>query len=713
MRPVSTTEASKSHAGPVFLGIFVVLALGIIAAGYVYYRHFDRQYHASVESQLSAVADLKAGELVQWRKERMEDARMMFQNPTISDLVRRLVEGSEDVEAERHLQIWIGKMRVGHDFDAVRLLDVRGVTRLSSPVGLGPMPVSVAQEALECLKSGKVTFQDFYRSDTDGRVYHGISIPIFDDREAGRPMGILYLRTDPETYLYPFIERWPVPSLTAETLLLRREGDRVLFLNELRHGTNAALAMGIPMSQTNLPGVRAALGETGPVEGIDYRGVRVMAALRAVSDSPWFLVAKIDHEEIHLPSLERLWQLVVLVATLVLGSGSCIGFIWRQQGVRFYQDRARVAEAARRSEQRFRTYFELPLIGIAVTSPTKGWVEANEELCRILGYSVEKLRGMTWAELTHPGDLDADTLQFNRVLAGEADGYSLEKRFVRADGCVLHSELAVRCVRNPSGEVEYFVALVKDITERKQAMEAARLSALRLEDKNAEMERFLYAASHDLKSPVVTIRTFLGYLEQDVASANAGRMEKDMHYIRSAADKIARLLDELLEVSRVGRLVNPPASVGFRALVDDALTAVAGRIADRGVVVTVGEHDLTLHGDPLRLAEIWQNLVENACKFMGDQKKPRVDIGMEVRAGDRVFYVRDNGIGVDPRHQAKIFNLFEKLDPKAEGTGMGLALVKRIVELYHGILWVESEGQGRGVCFYFTLPGAVTNGNGG
>jgi signal transduction histidine kinase len=105
--------------------------------------------------------------------------------------------------------------------------------------------------------------------------------------------------------------------------------------------------------------------------------------------------------------------------------------------------------------------------------------------------------------------------------------------------------------------------------------------------------------------------------------------------------------------------------------------------------------------------EIWQNLVENACKFMGNQPKPRVEIGVEKRGPETVFFVRDNGAGIDPRYQAKVFGLFEKLDPKGEGTGMGLALVKRIVEMYKGRIWVESPGLGQGANFLFTLPGAV------
>jgi signal transduction histidine kinase len=162
-------------------------------------------------------------------------------------------------------------------------------------------------------------------------------------------------------------------------------------------------------------------------------------------------------------------------------------------------------------------------------------------------------------------------------------------------------------------------------------------------------------------------------------------------------------------LSRIGRVVHPPVHVPLRALVEDALAAAAGSIAARGARTTVEDRGVMLHGDRLRLADIWQNLVENAVKFMGDQKAPCIEIGVEPRDAETVFFVRDNGIGIDPRFQAKVFGLFEKIDPKAEGTGIGLAIVKRIVELHEGRLWLESEGEGRGVCFYFTLPKAIDN----
>ncbi|MGZ5514894.1 MAG: sensor histidine kinase, partial [Candidatus Aminicenantales bacterium] len=237
---------------------------------------------------------------------------------------------------------------------------------------------------------------------------------------------------------------------------------------------------------------------------------------------------------------------------------------------------------------------------------------------------------------------------------------------------------------------------------------SARLQRQRHEEelqaKNDELIHLADTISHDLKSPLLTIRTFLGYLEQDIRKPDVAIVEKDLTYIRNAAEKASRLMDELLELSRIGRKVNPPAEVPLQEVVKEALDLVAGRIAEGGVTVMVTKEPIQLFGDRLRLAEVFQNLVENAVKFMGGQRAPCVEIGVEQVGGETVLFVRDNGIGIDPQFQMKLFGLFEKLDPRTEGTGVGLALVKRIMEVHGGRIWVESEGPGKGATFRFTLP---------
>ena len=184
-------------------------------------------------------------------------------------------------------------------------------------------------------------------------------------------------------------------------------------------------------------------------------------------------------------------------------------------------------------------------------------------------------------------------------------------------------------------------------------------------------------------------------------------MRADLGRIRDAVDKMQRLLSELLELSRIGRVVNPPQTIAFATLTQDALALVAGRLRQRGVGVAVAEGLPTVWGDRARLVEVMQNLVDNAAKFMGDQKHPQVEIGMREQAGERVFFVRDNGIGIDPRFRDRVFGLFEKLDPDSEGSGVGLALIKRIVDQHRGRVWVESEGKGKGTTVCFTLPDAA------
>ncbi len=183
--------------------------------------------------------------------------------------------------------------------------------------------------------------------------------------------------------------------------------------------------------------------------------------------------------------------------------------------------------------------------------------------------------------------------------------------------------------------------------------------------------------------------------------------------MRGAGDKMGKMLDQLLQMSRVGRFTAAPSRFDYRDLALEALDLLAGLLEGRGIEIRVEKRPVAMVGDRHRLVELWQNLLENALKFMGEQRSPRIEVGAEIREGATVFFVRDNGMGIDPRYHAKVFDLFEKLDARSDGTGLGLALARRIVELYQGTIWVESEGEGRGACFRFTLPTALANADGG
>ncbi|MCP3960304.1 MAG: histidine kinase, partial [bacterium] len=187
------------------------------------------------------------------------------------------------------------------------------------------------------------------------------------------------------------------------------------------------------------------------------------------------------------------------------------------------------------------------------------------------------------------------------------------------------------------------------------------------------------------------------------------RLERDLDRLDAAAHKLPRPLDELVERSRVGIQANPPEEVAFGELVREARLELAPMFAERGVEVAVTARLPAVTGDRARLLEAVRHLLANAVRYLGDQPAPRIEVGMRAAATQDgeppTFYVSDNGMGIDPKYHEKVFGLFERLDPEAsEGTGIGLALVKRIVEVHDGKVWVESKGRGKGSTFCLSLP---------
>ena len=243
------------------------------------------------------------------------------------------------------------------------------------------------------------------------------------------------------------------------------------------------------------------------------------------------------------------------------------------------------------------------------------------------------------------------------------------------------------------------------------AIETARLFNERAElidelgARNAELERFTYTVSHDLKSPLVTIKGYIGYLKKDLANKNFSRFEDDLERIRKASETMQALLNDLLDLSRVGRVVNLPQDVPFKDIVDEAYEVVIPP-AIKNKLQFIVQPDLPIvHCDKVRLVEVMQNLISNSIKFMGDQEEPVIEVGTQgVEKNFAVIYVRDNGIGIEKQFQEQVFGLFNRLNPQMEGTGIGLALVKRIIEFHYGRIWLESEGIGMGTTVFFTLP---------
>lgn len=247
---------------------------------------------------------------------------------------------------------------------------------------------------------------------------------------------------------------------------------------------------------------------------------------------------------------------------------------------------------------------------------------------------------------------------------------------------------------------------MRDISIQKQA-EADREGLIaELKSKNSELEQFTYIVSHDLKAPLVTIEGFLGLLEKDAVNSNVERMKKDIQRIKDASAKMHRLLNELLELSRIGRFTNLPREISFEQIVLEGMKSVYGRLDGRGIQVNITKDLPIVLVDQTRAVQAVQNLLDNAAKFMGNQNEPYIEIGCQGldTDGKPILYIQDNGMGIESDQISNVFGLFKKLDASAEGTGIGLALVKRIIEVHGGRIWITSAGLGQGTAVYFTLP---------
>jgi len=242
----------------------------------------------------------------------------------------------------------------------------------------------------------------------------------------------------------------------------------------------------------------------------------------------------------------------------------------------------------------------------------------------------------------------------------------------------------------------------QEIAIREQAEQEREELIVRLKAKNQELDRFAVRVSHDLKTPLITLAGFLGYLEKDIQEGKYEKANKDFSQINTAAKTMGKFVDELLDLSRVGRISNPPTDVPFDEIVQDALKATDGLLKAKQVEVEIDSILPFVHVDRARIVQVMQNLITNAVKFMGDQPNPKIKIRVDEIEGEHIFSVSDNGIGIAPEHHERIFELFNKLNPDVEGTGIGLGVVKRIIEVHHGRIWVESV-PGNGSTFRFTL----------
>ena len=327
-------------------------------------------------------------------------------------------------------------------------------------------------------------------------------------------------------------------------------------------------------------------------------------------------------------------------------------------------------------------------------------VWSNMDTPRITGYGPTDLGDRGWLGLVHPDDRSVMRSHFGALLKGRTD--IAEYRIVTRSGEVRWLRDYARPLEDTvAGDMEA-VGGVRDVTTRRQAeLDRARLIS-ELEATNEALERMTASVSQELEGPLAAVAAGFKRLDTRLEDSDPG-LDADVHRAHRAILHLRDMLESLEELARIGHLPETLESVYLGELAVEAVDLCCGGVQSLGVDVVIGDLP-KVFGDRIRLLQLLRILVENAVVYMGDQSEPRLEIGARSRGGKHIIFVRDNGVGIDPADLERVFDVFRRLDPRSSGTGVGLAMARRIAEMHGGRIRAESEGKGTGSTFFVELP---------
>ena len=706
MKLVSAADAAdpgRRHAG--WRLAFPLIALTVLVAGVgaFGYRSLSEEIRRETQRTLAVIAEQKRQHIEGWLAEARVDAQMVFSGHSqLEALFAGWVDGGRrDEVAYARMQALVEELVRLRGWQGLALIDAEGAPALV--VG-SPDLSTHAERIADVLRRPRVEFVDLHE-DAQGRTHYGVLAPV------GVPArGVAYLSWEAEAALYPMVEAWPVPTRSAETYLVRRDGEGVRFLTPLRHQAGAALTLERPLATPDLPAARAALGERGILSGgRDYRGVPVLAYAAAVEGTPWLMLAEIDEREAYAGIRTLTWGMGVVMALGLMLVYSAGYLVWRRDR----EQRERAALQARQAaEARFRVIFEQAPLGVVLLDPrTRRITEANPRFAEIVGRGVGELVGADPMALTHPDDVAESLRQLGRLDARRIDGYRLNKRYLRPDGTPVWVSLAFAPVQVASEDAPRYLGIVEDISARIEMEERLRQASAAAAAANAAKSEFLAHMSHEIRTPMNAVLGLAQVLEREPLAP----AQRDMvGRIRGAGQSLLAILNDVLDLSKIeaGQLRIEPRPFDLRALLAnlDSLMGQAARA--KGLALRIEPPALPpgqLRGDGLRIEQILINLVSNAIKFT-----ERGEVSVRVRTDEveeaqlRVHAeVRDTGIGIAPEAQARLFAPFTQADAgiarRFGGTGLGLSICKRLVELMGGAIGVRSQ-PGLGSTFWFELP---------
>ncbi|MFO7769592.1 MAG: PAS domain S-box protein [bacterium] len=464
-------EGGGVRIPPLLILVFGLIAAGIISIALISFRIQERDYRTIAENQLAGMAYVKAVEIGEWRRERLGDAEVFFRNELFAETLGLLAARPEDPAVRGRIMRWMQRVQEVFRYDRISLWSEEGDELIAVPDTSSPPGRILRAAVRDPAHRTETHFLDLYREEGTVRPYLAILAPVqVPGSDPGGP-GMISLRLDPGIHLYPMLHRWRNFTETGETLLVRREGEDVLFLNDLRFDSDAALQRRIPLERSELPAAMAVRGAEGIVTGTDYRGVRVAAAVRSIPDSPWHLVTRMDTREIYAPLRDRLWNVVLMVAVMLIGVGTVLWAVWQRRGKLYYRELYQAERSLQESESRYRALFHSIRDAILVTDTDRRIIDCNTAFTELFGYELEEIRGRPTADLYDDEEVFREMGAKLRENIGRP-GFLYTIDYRTRSGRVFPGETSTFYLTDEQGEVIGFIGVIRDVSGEQEAARA-------------------------------------------------------------------------------------------------------------------------------------------------------------------------------------------------------------------------------------------------
>jgi PAS domain S-box-containing protein len=661
----------------------------------------------------SSVADDRARRVSDWLADRQANAQLLATRPSVRAALRAYYDAGQlpgrPAATLRELTASLDEIEGVYSHTRVYVLDrdAHVMARSSRSLPLSPVLTEICREVAA---TGLSRIDLVGKTPDDTLVSFGVAVVPEPgapgaNRTPGQPLGVALVVLDAVHTLFPLVTREVVPTRTGETLLVRREGNDVVFFSPLQNVAASSQYLRFPLSTAPAPARLALEGRQTFGEYRDYRSVPVLAAMQRIPLTGWGLVRKIDRAE----ALEGFRRMAIIES--LAGGFLCV----LPGGLLMFHRRDVLARARKQDEEKFRELLDAAPDAMVITDRGGRLELVNAQAEKMFGIERGQLvgepMGMLVAEFALGKAVEAAPRHFSDLVAQHLDA-TVEMHGLHKDGTQFPAEVRLNRVETVKGVL--ISCGIRDITERKRAEEDlrklneeldehVRQRTTELEAVNQELEAFTYSVSHDLRAPLRHIDGFSKLLVEGHQAELSPDAQEYVATIRDSVLQMGRLIDDLLNLARVGRKQMAVQVTGPNSLVEEVRADLNRANPDRLIEWKVGTLPY-IECDPALMKQVFANLLSNAVKFTRPRKPAVIEVGATSQDGRPVFFVRDNGVGFSMKYASKLFGVFQRLHRSEdfEGTGVGLATVQRIIHKHRGRVWGEAE-LNNGATFYFTL----------